>query len=865
MKKLNIKTKSFALIIIALMIASVTFIAMPIQPVKAQIADQQINIPSGVTPTLTMTTRAFLGFRPTPVGLGQPLLINTWISPPVNSQRKFFSSITGCFIVTITKPDRTTDVIRMPDTYSDAATWIEITADQVGEWKIKFDFLGTYFPAGRYLNGYIMTNSSGDYLDSSYYTPSSTTEQNLTVQQDMVWSWPASPLPTDYWTRPAQLTNREWWSILGSYPDTGYVGGGPIWDELYPDTNPHDGLKGNDVKGYNFVPWVQAPNSGHIVWKQQNAISGLIGGPAGQYGITSNPGNPSLVYSGRCYQTMTVPINGIPTSCAVCYDLRTGQQYYTIPIASGGVTPTQIAYLDPATTTGAAGAWSVELIAISGGYLMKVNPFTGALTGNYSIAPLTGSGGVYYMNRYVLGVQTINATAGIYRLINWTTTGSSTTLASRIISNITWPWRLDPGSYTSANGREEWTADFNVGIAVYLNGNAPSTTLVTTSSNLTAASLTTGQILWNVNVLDEPLYSPSCFIADHGKAVYLSEKGHYMAFDLFTGKLAWKSEDMDYPYGLGSFGAYAEGSAYGLLLRQSYDGVYAFNWTNGKIVWRYIAVADAPYESPFVTDGITTYPFNSAGTIADGKLYVANSEHTPSWPVTRGYSLFCLNMTTGELIWKIGAPMAQGAVVDGYLTAANSYDGYMYVFGKGKSTTTVTAPDVVVPKGSGIVIRGTVLDSSPAQPGTPCVSKDSMETQMEYLHLQQQIGGLWGNLTITGVPVTLQAIDSNNNIIAIGTATTNGYYGTLTYTWTPPHEGDYQIVASFAGDDSYGSSSASTSISVGEAPTATITPTTTTAPSTLTNTDDLVTYMIIVGIAIIIAIAIVGAILYRKH
>ena len=42
--------------------------------------------------------------------------------------------------------------------------------------------------------------------------------------------------------------------------------------------------------------------------------------------------------------------------------------------------------------------------------------------------------------------------------------------------------------------------------------------------------------------------------------------------------------------------------------------------------------------------------------------------------------------------------MSKGAIADGYLTAANSYDGYMYVFGKGKSATTVTAPDVVVPK-----------------------------------------------------------------------------------------------------------------------------------------------------------------------
>ena len=32
---------------------------------------------------------------------------------------------------------------------------------------------------------------------------------------------------------------------------------------------------------------------------------------------------------------------------------------------------------------------------------------------------------------------------------------------------------------------------------------------------------------------------------------------------------------------------------------------------------------------------------------------------------------------------------APGAVADGYLTGSDMYDGYMYVFGKGKSDTTV--------------------------------------------------------------------------------------------------------------------------------------------------------------------------------
>jgi hypothetical protein len=103
-----------------------------------------------------------------------------------------------------------------------------------------------------------------------------------------------------------------------------------------------------------------------------------------------------------------------------------------------------------------------------------------------------------------------------------------------------------------------------------------------------------------------------------------------------------------------------------------------------------------------------------------------------------------------------------------------------------QSKTTVTAPVTVIANGTGLVIKGTVVDISPAQTDTPCVSKDSMATQMEYLHMQHPIDGLWHNETITGVPVALTAIKSDGTVIDIGATTTNGYYGTFKYTWTPP-------------------------------------------------------------------------------
>jgi len=851
-EKMKNSTKLSTAFIIVLLLASVTLIAVPLQPVNAQLAAEQPrngDPPSGVTIDSTHDTRCFFAIRPNPIGIGQSMLVTMWINPAYASNHRFGPD---AFKVTITKPDGKTDVFTLDSEPATAAIWFEYCPDVVGQWKIKVDFLGTYFPAGQYYNGYIVTNSSGTLYGSAYYRPSSAPEETFTVQEDMVWSWPPASLPTDYWTRPVSLNNREWWPILGNYPSTGYVGGGAKWDELYPDTNPLD-----SYGRYNFIPWVTGPNSAHILWKRQGAIAGITGGMAGQYGTTGSAGNPSVVYAGRCYQTMTVPINGVPTSCAVCYDLRTGEQYYAIP---GGVTPSFLGYINPAENALATSTFSVELMTISGGRLLKINPWTGAVSTNVSISPLTGTGGFYCTNNHVLSLQNLgNATNPAYRLINWTTRGTSASLTSRIVSNITWPWAAIPNQYVSATGI--CTADFNVGIASMVTRTYKEGSGIYWGTDISAASLTTGQILWSASIPDEATYSGSCVVSDHGKTAFLTQNGDWMVYDLQSGKLAYRTEKMDYPFGEPSFGAYSVQSAYGMFFRQSYDGIYAFNWTNGKIVWKYVAPAPAHFESPYAVDGQEIYPFNSGGYIADGKMYVSNTEHTPSWPRTRGWGLHCIDIFTGEGIWNITGEQSPGAIVDGYLTTANSWDGYMYVYGKGKSATTVTSPDIAVSLGSSIVIKGTVLDISPAQAGTACVSKDSMTTQMEYLHMQQPIDGIWHNVSITGVPVSLDAVDPNGNYIHIGDVVTDGYTGAFGFTWEPEISGQYTVTATFMGDDSYGSSFATTFVGVTEAPAASPSPTPVSFDA-INNT--MTTIAIGLGIAIIVAIVIAVLILKKR-
>jgi hypothetical protein len=824
--KLSRNMAKTAAITIVLLMASVMLMAMPVQPAKAQLAPQQpsISVPAGVTPDFTAPTTAHMSFRPNPVGLNQIFLVNIWVTPAPGAHRKYLG-----FKVYITKPNGSQEVLTMNSYVADGTNWFEWIADQEGEWKLKFEFLGTFFPAGRYLAGDIINaTTGGQYYDKSVYCqPSSTPEQTLVVKKDYVaLSWPENGLPTDYWTRPVNTEHREWWTILGGYPWFGPAVGTPVVEEtfkkLYPDTNPYYN------PSYAFIPWVQGPESPHIVWKRQYEIGGIIGGDWGPASdIYWSPDwyiRPTLIVAGRGYQTVTKPSSNGPSGQLYwqCYDIRTGEIYWERPLYPGESEPDLIEY-GPSPYVLSCEAAGIEimprpskpyLLSIGNRALRKYDPMTGYMVGNYSIAPLTT--GTYYRNGYALTVQDLGAGAGAqrYRLINWTTYGTYTTLSQRIISNTT---------YARSSLPTAGLTDWNVGAGAVITTVSGGGTYL--GQNITVYNLKTGAKLWS-KVIYEPPYSGAAMVADHGKVATLSDRGYWLAYDLLTGELAWKTKSLDYPWDSSGWGSYSVISAYGKLYWTAQTGIYAINWDNGNIEWKFEIPTPFPYEAEYTgRNGTTVYPFHAPGLCADGKLYIYACEHSPESPFYRGLPLLCINATTGELIWKIGLSGAgqhtraamQLRISDGYLTLG-ARDGYMYVFGKGKSSTSVSVSQDVVSKGSTILIKGSVLDMSPAQPGTPCVSKESMATWMEYLHNQMPINGIFGNETITGVPVTLTAIAEDGSYFDIGTVVTDGYSGTFGVAWTPPKEGTYKIVAAFSGDDSYGRSSATTWITVGPPP-----------------------------------------------
>jgi hypothetical protein len=186
------------------------------------------------------------------------------------------------------------------------------------------------------------------------------------------------------------------------------------------------------------------------------------------------------------------------------------------------------------------------------------------------------------------------------------------------------------------------------------------------------------------------------------------------------------------------------------------------------------------------------------------------------------------------------------------MTTLNAYDNQLYTWGKGPVKMSVTAPSVGVSTATSIVIRGTVMDisagaSQEAQAarfpnGLPCVSEESQNAWMEYVYMQQP-----RPTNTTGVPVTINVVDSNGNFRTIG-KTTSDDSGMFTFSWTPDISGDYKVIASFAGSESYFAASAETSFTA-ENPAPTASP-----PLAATSMTD--QYFIPAVAAIILAIAI---------
>ena len=253
--------------------------------------------------------------------------------------------------------------------------------------------------------------------------------------------------------------------------------------------------------------------------------------------------------------------------------------------------------------------------------------------------------------------------------------------------------------------------------------------------------------------------------------------------------------------------------------------------------------------------------------IADGKVFLDTTEHSPDSPYYKGAEVRAINATDGTEIWTLdgwgtGMDANYYIAADGYFTYLNSYDMKVYVVGKGPSETSVNIQNNVLSEGNKVLIEGSVLDiSSGTQQdeqitrfpdGVPAVSDKSQQGWMQYVYMQKP-----RPTDTVGVDVTFTAVDPNGNVRTIGTATTD-QSGKYSYLWQPDIPGKYTVIASFGGTESYWPSYSEAAFGVSEAAS-------TPAPYPVVSLPPTEMYILGTGIAIIVALAIATLVIIKKR
>jgi outer membrane protein assembly factor BamB len=745
------------------------------------------------------TTQPYISVAPSTVGVGQMVSVNFYMAPTPVDQYNHDVKYLG-FEVTLTKPDGTKEVIGPIDSDPIGSNWFNYVPDQVGTWSAVLHYPG-----------------------STLFDPSTSDPFTFVVQKDPVQIFmPGSELPQNYWSTPVSSQNREWYVLNGPWFGSGY-----------------------NMSASNGNPYTQSPDSPHILWKTPIAFGGIGGGQQGySWSLSQNIAavSPGII-GGRLYYALA---DGL-----YCRDLRTGDLIWFKAGAGFTIikmeTPTIV---HSETAQEGATGYTTTIWKLSGTSWEQYDAFSGRTLRTITGVPATGGGSF----KFNYGMAYIPRQIGEFgqpgytnELIAWNLSkvASSNVWSTGIEWNTTkiygtqLPYDIAGGAGNLAGGMFMWSPDLPNGLF-----EGPGTRLL-------SLKLSDGSVVYNQTV-DYRMSSSRSM----GYGLYVTfnniDRKNY-AYDIRTGALVWTTEPQDTPWGVQFRGpTYLDGNIY----MTSYQGdAWCYDAATGATKWH--------FTTPTTTETVYNYYPKYLGLIAGGgKFFVADSEHTATMPLTRGERLYAINTLNGKEAWDIAGAIAPAAIAEGILIGTNEYDNNMYAFGKGKTAVTISAPQTTVTQGTSVLIQGTVTDQSPAQKGTPAVSRESMSTWMEYLHMQNAT--LINNPPVpTGVPVKLTATDSSGKAVEIASVTSDGS-GVFSTTWSPTSEGKYQIKASFDGTESYWASSSVTYLSVASAPTPAPTPTPT-PKSNLATSNDVFMIGALSIVVILVAMAVIVMLLRRKQ
>jgi hypothetical protein len=866
------KTSAIALLLISLFAISIVAIPAAI----AHDPPYEFHTVAHVVPTVN------------PVGVGQSLYIYMWIDKikpgsALNNDVRMHN-----YNLTIVGSGGTVVLTKIFDTVTDTTSnqvysWTPNAADN---YTVIFTFPGDTYTAAEAAQ---VSGGNKDY-ENDTYLPSSATA-TLVVQEEAVPYPPTSyPLPTEYWTRPIYGENTDWWTISSNWLGTGaadYGGYGSSYNS---------GGNGNRWGPTDSV----GPLTSHIMWTRPYQSGGVVGGNLfdNYVGDTWFEGsaynqrftNPIIV-NGRLYYTETysfvVSFFG-PSGPLKCVDLHTGELIWS----RDDVPAISFAYIYDVQDPNQHGVFPAILFTSNFGRAFDAD--TGNPLFNVTGVPSDSSG--FARAKGPLGEQLR------YVMMNAGTSESPSWYLGEWNSSNLWSWSgLSPSIPGTVDASTPNRYDWNVSIpwrndmttpitvvqAYYndimlcYNGTLPSSgspfmgtfgyqPYTYFAVNLNASKGTLGSILWtktynpppgNVTVLEAGVDPVNRVFVENWR-----ETIQFVGYNLDTGDQIWGPTDpeaaLNY-YGSQSSGSIANAFAYGRMYTAAYAGiVYCYDTKTGDVLFTYGngGVPGNTTNSGFAVPG--PYP-TFINAIGNDVVYLVTSEHTIETPLYKGALSRAINATDGTEIWTLSSYVGEFfassfAMADGFATWFNGLDNRIYSVGRGPSATTVNAPGAGLASGQPVVITGTVMDISAGTKqteqagrfpnGVPAVSDANMGDWMGYVYQQKPFPA-----NCTGVPVTINVWDSNNNYREIGKTTTdaNGFFS---FEWTPDIPGKFNVIATFDGSNGYWPSYAESAFTVMQEPEPT--PTATPMPQSAADL-----YFVPGVIGIIIAIVVVGAVI----
>jgi hypothetical protein len=885
----NPKNKTVITLIAMLLMLSMTIATIPLTHGDAYPA-----------PNTHFKTYSYLNVFPNPAGIGQQVTLGIFLSNVFPT-----SEVAINMYVDITDPNGKLTTIGPYTSDLTDGTVAYFTPDKLGNYTIVFRY-----------GGQMLRNSTT--YNNIWQDPSQSLPTTLVVQQEptIQHMYPVTPLPNQWWQTPVSAENSQNWYTLtgawlglkgndfastGGYNSTGYYNpytesvnaGHVLWTKPWLGGGLAGGINGNNEvtshywSTFQYTPRYAPVCINGILYSTQYTFGMATGACAGIVAMDLYTGETlwtinttNALRCGSIFYMYTINDYGVrgpwlwTTGTLPACD--TGGRY----IASGNVAGSYM------NTTGTQ--WNLY-DGINGKYVMSVVNGSALTLGQDPNGDLIG-----YFTNSTKGTQVIHPTAGTTALA--TTTGTHITavnmttcmgvtsamsptnlnvntiraMQTGYIFDVDVPTNMSGVPYSPALGFSGITGD----ALVFTAGN----NMWGTYGFITMASLDawTGQFLGATNITYPgtiALLPWTREMSGLGDGQYIMGNCVNMDIVSYYARTCTKAWDTQL---FGTNGATP--NIYDLFQIKPYFGkglsiwealggdIWAINTTTGKVVWyANTTMWSGPSGTETPYNIWPVWVFSSSCVSNDVGYFAGGHEYNP--PLFHGAQLYAVNMTDGSLVWKqLCTSVTSTIIAYGKVVALNAYDNQLYCWGKGPSAITVQAPAIGVTTETPITITGSIMDVSPGinqllvksnfANGLPCVSDDSESAFMEAVYQQQQMPN-----NVTGVPITINVLDANNNFRTIGTATSDGT-GHFGLTWTPDIPGNFEVIASFQGSNSYYPSSSITYFSASLP--ATTTAPTVTAQINVATTSDLMLYIVGAAIAIIIVMAIGFAFVLRK-